>query len=98
MKSSQSKIIKIESVEYLGDYKLKIKFGDGKQVQLDFYCFLSSSLNPHIYTYLNKKKFAQFLIVDSDLMWGDFDLCFPIYDLYSGKFSSDSKLKIKKSA
>jgi hypothetical protein len=35
-----------------------------------------------IRAYLDPDRFAQFAIRDGDLMWGDYELCFPVADLY----------------
>ena len=35
--------------------------------------------------YLDETLFKQFKIVDGNLNWNDYDLIFPIYDLYQGK-------------
>jgi hypothetical protein len=50
----------------------------------DFQSFLESSLHPSIRKYLDEKKFTQFKIVDGNLNWNDYDLIFPIDDLYKG--------------
>lgn len=82
------KILKIKSAEYIKNYELLITFQDGKEVNIDFYDFLNSSTNPHIKDYLILEKFKSFKIKDCDLLWGDFDLLFPIEDLYNGKISA----------
>ncbi|MEA9356601.1 DUF2442 domain-containing protein [Bacteriovorax sp. PP10] len=82
------KILKIKSAIYIKNYELLITFQDGKEVNVDFYDFLKSSTNPQIRDYLILEKFKAFKIKDHDLLWGDFDLLFPIEDLYSGKISA----------
>jgi hypothetical protein len=81
-------VIKINSATYIKNYELLITFQDGKEVNIDFYDFLKSSTNPQIRDYLILEKFKSFKIKDHDLLWGDFDLLFPIEDLYSGKISA----------
>ena len=78
----ENQIIKIEKVNYLGDYKLKLAFNDKSEQSVDFYPFLSNSLNPLIRKYLDEKKFKEFELDDGDLEWNDYALCFPIADLY----------------
>ena len=78
----ENQIIKIEKVSYLGDYKLKLAFNDKSEQSIDFYPFLSNSLNPLIRKYLDEKKFKAYELDDGDLEWNDYDLCFPIADLY----------------
>ena len=81
-------ILEIVSIIYLHDYVLKITFKDGEIREIDFYDFLNSSTNTEIRTYLDLKKFKSFKNKDGELMWGDFDLLFPIQDLYDGKISA----------
>lgn len=77
-----SQIRSIQSVEYVEEYKLKIVFTDNTVQVVDFYPFLSNSLNPLIRKYLDIDEFKAFGIDDGDLEWNDYDLCFPIADLY----------------
>lgn len=81
----KEKIIKILKAIYLSDYKINILFSDSKNNTIDFYPFLSKSNHPDIQKYINLKYFKKFKIIDGDLLWGDFDLCFPINDLYNGE-------------
>lgn len=78
-------VISIEKVEYLEDYKLRLWFSDGQELVVDFSQFLNNSLNPMIRKYLELDNFKKFSIEYGDLMWNDYDLCFPIADLYKGK-------------
>ena len=78
----ENQIIKIEKVSYLGGYKLKLAFNDKSEQSIDFYPFLSNSLNPLIRKYLDEKKFKEFKLDAGDLEWNDYSLCFPIADLY----------------
>ena len=79
---AKHQIITVRKVNYIGDYKLSITFNDNTTQVIDFYPFLSSSLNPHIRKYLNIAEFKKFEIKEGDLGWNDYDLCFPIADLY----------------
>nr|VFK58095.1 MAG: Protein of unknown function (DUF2442) [Candidatus Kentron sp. UNK]VFK68245.1 MAG: Protein of unknown function (DUF2442) [Candidatus Kentron sp. UNK] len=78
-------IIAIEEAKYIGDYKLALLFNDHTERVVDFYPFLSSSLNPLISEYLNMGKFLEFEIDGGDLEWNDYDLCFPVADLYENR-------------
>ena len=77
-------VIGIDVAEYVAEYRLRLKFTDGKEVEVDFEPFLQSSLNPLIRRYLDKQLFKQFTVMHGDLFWHDYDLCFPIADLYEG--------------
>ena len=78
----KAKIIKLTSVTYLKEYKLNHIFADGFSQLVDFQPFLESSTHAEVKKYLNLKKFKNFNFENNELMWGDFDLIFPIIDLY----------------
>ena len=77
-------IIAVEDAEYINKYRLNLKFSDGTERTVDFGKFLSNSLNPMIRNYLDTEKFREFTLENGDLFWNDYDLCFPIADLYEG--------------
>ena len=83
--SSELGQLKIDSAKYLSDYAIRIRFNDGTEKLVDFKPFLSSSLHPSIKKYLDEKKFSNFSLTDGNLNWNDYDLIFPIWDLYNGK-------------
>lgn len=94
--SARIKTIKIKNAEHVVAHKLALFFSDGKQQVVDFGPFLQNSLHPEIRKYLRPKKFKQFAIENGELMWGDFDLVFPVMDLYENKL--DRKRKSVRSA
>lgn len=77
--------IKIDSARYLGDFAIRIQFNDGINRLVDFKPFLIKSVHPSIKKYLNEKYFSKFQILDGNLNWNDYELIFPIWDLYEGK-------------
>ena len=78
-------IIEIKSAQYIGDFAIRILFNDGFNRLVDFKSFLESSLHPSIRKYLDEDKFKTYQIVDGNLNWNDYDLIFPLEDLYQGK-------------
>lgn len=78
-------IIEIKQVEYLSGFRLRLCFNDGKEQIVDFEPFLQGSKHPEIRKYLDLAKFKQFSIQYGDLVWNDYDLCFPIANLYEEK-------------
>ncbi|MEN9370801.1 MAG: hypothetical protein RI952_1666 [Bacteroidota bacterium] len=76
--------IEINSAVYIGDYAIRLFFNDGVCKLVDFKSFLENSSHPSIKKYLDESKFKEFLIVDGNLNWNDYDLIFPIADLYQG--------------
>ena len=79
---AENQTITIQEAKYIERYKINIIFNDNSSQLIDFYPFLSNSLNPHINKYLDINKFKNFSIHEGDLEWNDYDLCFPIADLY----------------
>lgn len=82
---SENSVIFVERVQDAGDFKLRITFNDATERTVDFGPFLRGSRNPLIRAYLDPGAFARFEVRDGDLVWGDYDLCFPIADLYEGR-------------
>lgn len=78
------KFVAIESASYVAPYRLRLRFDDGKENLVDFAPFLSASAHPSIREYLEMARFKQFTVEDGFLHWNDFDLVFPMADLYAG--------------
>ncbi len=81
----QDWIIDVDSAEYVKGYQLRISFSDGTERIVDFGRFLHESLNPMIKKHLDIDTFKGFSVEHGDLFWNDYDLCFPIADLYEGR-------------
>lgn len=77
--------LSIVKASYISEYKIELEFSDGKTQVVDFAPFLKSSRHPGIRIYLDLDAFKGFQVVDGDLDWNDFDLTFPIWDLYTNK-------------
>ncbi|MDD5373795.1 MAG: DUF2442 domain-containing protein [Sulfurimonas sp.] len=80
-----SKTINIIKAEYLKEYQIHLEFSDGMVQIIDFKNFILSSHNPAISKYKDLALFKAFSITEGDLEWNDYDLCFPIIDLYENK-------------
>lgn len=77
-------ILEIVDAQYLGDFTLKVKFSDGMERIIDFKPFLLKAQHPAIKRYLNQQEFTDFKFIDGNLNWNDYDLIFPLADLYRG--------------
>ncbi|OQX82018.1 MAG: hypothetical protein B6D64_01295 [Bacteroidetes bacterium 4484_276] len=77
--------IEIGFANYIGDYAIRIKFKDGNEKLVDFKPFLKKSQHPSISKYLKENLFSSFKIIDGNLNWNDYDLIFPVWDLYNGR-------------
>ena len=77
-----------------GSYVLQLHFNDGHIATVDFGPFLRRSRNPQIRQFLDRARFQSFMVRDGNLIWGDYDLCFAIENLYVGTVdtrTSDTK-------
>lgn len=78
-------VISIQKAFYTGDYKIRFLFSDGIEREIDFYRFLKNARNPMTKKYLDIQLFKSFSIEYGDIVWNDYELCFPIWDLYEGR-------------
>ncbi len=77
-------VISINKAQYLGEYKIMFSFSDGTEKTIDFSTFLQNARNPMTRRYLDKKLFQEYTIQYGDIIWNDYEMCFPIWDLYEG--------------
>ncbi len=87
-KGKQFEKIEIKNANYIGDYAIRLKFNDGTERLVDFKSFLNKSQHPSIKKYLKENLFSQFQIIDGNLNWNDYDLIFPVWDLYNGRIEA----------
>ena len=80
-----TKEIKIIEAKYLSDFIIEVEFSDGLCKSIDFKPFLSKSLHPSITKYLDEDRFSNFKLIDGNLNWNNYDLIFPVWDLYHNK-------------
>lgn len=81
----EGKALNIAAAKYLGDFVIEINFSDNTIKIVDFKPFLSKSNHPSVKKYFDEKKFLQYKIINGNLNWNDYDMIFPISDLYKGK-------------
>ncbi len=79
-----NKTVSIKTAQVVRNYRLRLEFSDGKVVEVDFGPYLRSATLPGIRRYLQPRQFRQFAITDGVLHWNDYDLIFPMADLYDG--------------
>lgn len=78
-------VVAIAEVRSLGGHALHLRFTDGHETDVDFAPFLHASRHPDVRKYLDEGQFAHCTLEHGNLMWGDFDLLFPLADLYKGE-------------
>jgi hypothetical protein len=76
--------LRVKKARYVPRHRVDITFNDGIHRVVDFGPFLKQARNPMFTKYRGLKEFKSFHIQDGDLMWGDFEMIFPIMDLYNG--------------
>lgn len=88
-----SKVINIVSVTQIDKYKLRLGFDDGVVQEVDFWVFLDKAQHSDIRAYLDESRFNAFRLEHGELVWGDYDLCFPIMDLYLNQIDKHGDLQ-----
>ena len=78
-------VISIQKAEYKGKFKIEFVFSDGVTKEIDFSNFLSTAKNPMTKKYLNERLFEKYSIQHGDIVWNNYEMCFPIWDLHEGK-------------
>ncbi len=81
------KYLSIKEAKYLNNYKIKLKFNDGKENIVDLSDFILNSNHPDIQKYKNEELLKNFNLEYGEIQWNDYELAFPIYDLYQGKIN-----------
>ena len=77
--------INVVQARWLKEHVLQIDFSDGCSKNVDFGPFLSASDQPEIRKYMEVERFKGFSVCYGNLVWNDYDLCFSIEDIYSGR-------------
>jgi len=77
-------VISITKAEYIGEYKIRFSFSDGMVKIVDFSTFLKNARNPMAKKYIDKNLFREYSIEYGDIIWNDYEMCFPIWALYEG--------------
>ena len=81
--------INIISATQTVEYRIRLVFDDNTEQEVDFKPFLMRSHHPDIRAYLNSDRFAGYRVEYGELVWGDYELCFPVIDLYRNMIDHD---------
>lgn len=79
------RIITIKKANYIGDFVLGLTFSDGIYREVNFKEFLFNSKNPMTNKFQDEHLFKSFCIEHGELNWNEYELCFPMSDLYQGR-------------
>ncbi len=85
MKTTATRYLAVTEAKYVSGHMLLLTFNDGTVRLMDFGPFLASARNPDTTDYRDLNRFKDFRLLNGDLVWGDFQMIFPIMDLYEGK-------------
>ena len=85
MKATVTETLNIREAKYISGYKLRLVFDDGTTRLTDFEPFLRRAQNPDLAQYRQLRRFKSFHMHYGNLMWGDYEMIFPIADLYRGE-------------
>lgn len=78
----------VSDAVHLGEFKVGIFFTDRTEKIVDFNDFLSKkNLHPSLKKYRKEKLFGNFEIKYGNLIWKDYQMIFPVEELYNGKIS-----------
>ncbi len=87
------KIYSVIDARYIGDFAIRVFFSDGHQKLVDFKPFLEQVKQPLAMQYLEEEKFKEFEIVHGNLNWNDYEMIFPLDDLYNNSILKETKTK-----
>lgn len=79
----ENDVIDIISAEYVDNHRIKFSFSDGHKQIVDFGPFIKKSLHPSVRKYLKIELFKQFEIIGGGVGWNDYEMCYPLEDLYN---------------
>ena len=85
MKTHTKTYLEITQAEYVSGYKIRLTFNSGLVRVMDFEPFLRKARNPDLTQYRQLRKFKSFRLHYGELMWGDYEMIFPIADLHAGE-------------
>lgn len=77
----------VDTAQYAEDYKLTLMFNTGERKLIDFAPFILKSQHPDVQRYRDLEAFKHFTVANGDLYWNDYELCFPVADLYENRLS-----------
>ena len=89
-----STLINIIPAIQTGEYRIRLVFDDNTVQEIDFKPILTRSHHPDIRAYLEPSHFADFRVEYGELVWGDYELCFPIIDLYRNTIEHNQSITV----
>lgn len=75
----------VKSAKHKTAHIIEIMFSDGHVECVDFSRFIFTSGHPDYDKYKSIENFVKFDIVDGNLNWDDYQMIFPVEDLYHNR-------------
>lgn len=88
------KEVNIQNVRHIGGCRLEIAFSDKHVQRINFQPFLQQA-HPELRKFLDEKEFRRFAIEHGNLVWNDYEMCFPVETLYTGKLLAVESQELK---
>jgi len=85
MRPQAPNVLEIIQVEHVSGHRLRLTFNEGTVREVDFGPFLRKANHPDLARYRQMSKFKAFRLHHGELMWGDYEMIFPVADLYAGR-------------
>jgi hypothetical protein len=82
---SPKQVFTVTSADYLSGYKLRITFSDGTSRIVDCAGFLNNAPHPSLKKYHSIARFKKFKVCNGNINWNNYEMIFPIENLYKGK-------------
>lgn len=80
--------LKIISARAIGNLSVELVFNDNTCRLVNVGQFIRSHPHPQYNKYLDETEFEKFILDDGNIVWGeDWDLIFPVEQLYAGVIS-----------
>jgi hypothetical protein len=89
MSLAMGRAVDIVRVAQVGDLALRLTFSDGRTTVVDFGPFLRRALNPQTRQFADRTRFRSYALRDGNLVWGNYEMCFSIEQLYGGSVGSE---------
>ena len=87
LRKDKQENLSIVAASYLRNFEILILFSNNRMKVVNFKPALKKYAKGHFAEYLKKKKFMSFNIEQGNIVWGnDWDIVFPVSDIYSGIF------------
>ena len=83
----ETKFPKVVSALYVGDFAIRVNFDDGHEKLVDFKSFIFNSTNPDMKKFESENYFCGFQIERGNINWYEYEMIFPVGNLYSGELS-----------